>query len=112
MKTWEELTSCKTHGEFIGKFYSINGDRKFGGACQECLVVANKKEQEAKEWKEQTKREADSLEKVLKEKQRLKSLDKDSLGLNILKDSIKIDEAFLEESIEELEDLVEPISDN
>jgi hypothetical protein len=70
------------------------------------------KEQEAKEWKEQTKREADSLEKVLKEKQRLKSLDKDSLGLNILKDSIKIDEAFLEESIEELEDLVEPISDN
>jgi len=47
MKTWEELTSCKTHGEFIGKFYTINGDKKYGGACPECLKIADKKEREA-----------------------------------------------------------------
>lgn len=52
MKTWEELTSCKTHGEFIGKFYNINGDKKYGGACQQCLKAADKKEQEYKDKEE------------------------------------------------------------
>lgn len=58
MKTWEELTSCKTHGEFIGKFYSISGDKKYGGACGECLKVADRKEQEAKDKEEKGRAEA------------------------------------------------------
>jgi len=58
MKTWEELTSCKTHGDFVGKFYSINGGKKYGGACQECLRIANKKEQEEKDREEKGKAEA------------------------------------------------------
>ena len=52
MKTWEELTSCKTHGEFIGKFYNINGDKKYGGACQQSLKAADKHEQEYKDKEE------------------------------------------------------------
>jgi CRISPR/Cas system-associated protein Cas5 (RAMP superfamily) len=60
------------------------------------------KEIEAEEWKAQTKREADSLEEVLKKKELLKPENKDAA---------KIEDVFLEESIEELKDLIEPISD-
>lgn len=70
------------------------------------------KKQEALEWKEQTKREADSLERALKEKERLKSGKKDSLGIPMIKDSIQIEDELLEDSIKEIEGLVEPISDN
>lgn len=58
MLTWEELTSCKTHGEFIGKFYSISTDKKYGGACSECLKIADRKEQEAKDKEEKGRAEA------------------------------------------------------
>jgi len=71
------------------------------------------KEKEAKEWKEQTKREEDSLEQVLKEIVRLKSLtNKDSIGALIKRDSVEIEDVLLEQSIEEIEDLIEPISDS
>ena len=62
---------------------------------------------EAKEWKDKTKREADSLAKVLKEKKN------DTLGAEDFKNkkTLEIDDVLLEESIQELEGLVEPISD-
>ena len=73
----------------------------------------SRKEKEALEWKAQTKREEDSLELVLKEKVRLKSLtNKDSLGTLIKRDSMKTKDLRLEQSIEEIEDLIEPISDS
>ena len=64
---------------------------------------------EAEEWKEKTKREADSLAKVFKEQK----INKDSLKLEVIneKDAIQIDKKLLEESIKEIEGLVEPISD-
>lgn len=66
---------------------------------------------EAQEWKEKTKREADSLAKVLEEKKK----NRDSLGLDfkalIKSDSLDIGDELLEESVKELEGLVEPISD-
>lgn len=59
MKTWEELTSCKTHGEFIGKFYTINeGGKSYGGACQKCLAIANEKEQAEKDKVDKGRAEA------------------------------------------------------
>ncbi len=58
MKTWEELTSCNTHGEFIGKFFTINGDKSYGGACQLCLKETKKKERDAKDKKEKGVAEA------------------------------------------------------
>ncbi|MEP3838171.1 MAG: DUF4296 domain-containing protein [Algibacter sp.] len=80
------------------------------------------KEQEAKEWKEQTKREADSLAAVLKEKNKTvdslnvnpidKSVFKKPNGERLKKNNGEIDEEkLLEESIQEIEGLVEPISD-
>ena len=76
-------------------------------------LKAKLKEKEALEWKAQTKREEDSLELVLKEKVRLKSLtNKDSLVTLIKRDSMKIKDLRLEQSIEEIEDLIEPISDS
>ncbi|WP_396602922.1 DUF4296 domain-containing protein [Algibacter sp. R77976] len=65
---------------------------------------------EAEEWKEKTKREADSLNQLLEENKK----NKDSLGLEnlIKKDSLVEDNAFFEESVEELESLLEPISDS
>lgn len=69
------------------------------------------KEIEAEEWKAQTKREADSLAKVLKEKELQSPKNKDSLGTIILRDSLQIDDELLEKSIEEIEDLIEPITD-
>ena len=76
-------------------------------------LKAKLKEKEATEWKEQTKREADSLEKISKEKARLKSLtNKDSLGVFVIKDSIQFEDILLEQSLEEIENLIEPISDN
>lgn len=66
---------------------------------------------EAEEWKEKTKRENDSLDKLLLEK---KEKNKDTLGLKNLKnkDSLVEGNAFFEESIQELEGLIEPISDS
>lgn len=59
MKTWEELTSCKTHGEFIGKFYEISeGGKGYGGACQKCLKLAKEKEQEENDKVEKGRAEA------------------------------------------------------
>lgn len=76
-------------------------------------LKAKLKEKEAKEWKEQTKREEDSLEQVLKEIVRLKSLtNKDSIGALIKRDSVQIEDVLFEQSIEEIEDLIEPISDS
>lgn len=75
-------------------------------------LKAELKEKEAAEWKEKTKREADSLEKVFEEKNKDSlGLVKDSLGLKklIKLDSLSIDDVLLEETIE---GLVEPISDN
>ena len=65
---------------------------------------------EAEEWKEKTKREADSLAKVLKEKKK----NRDSLMIKNVKkiDSLQIDDVLFEKSIKEIEGLVEPISDN
>jgi len=62
---------------------------------------------EAKEWKEKTKKEADSLAKALKKKKN------DTLGFKELKNkkTLEIDDTLFEESIQELEGLVEPISD-
>ena len=75
-------------------------------------LKAKLKEKEALEWKAQTKREEDSLELVLKEKVRLKLLtNKDSLVTLIKRDSMQIKDLRLEQSIEEIEDLIEPISD-
>ena len=73
-------------------------------------LKAKLKEKEAEEWKEKTKREADSLAKVFKEQKKIK----DSLGLKeiIENDSIQIDDVLFEESLKELEGLVEPISDS
>ena len=69
------------------------------------------KEKEAAEWKEETKREADSLAKVYKAKNK----DKDSLTFDLNKlvdDSFdEVDDALKEESIKELEELLDPISD-
>ncbi len=70
------------------------------------------KKQEASEWKEKTKREADSLKKALKAKDSLKIGVKDSLVIPKIKELIEVDDTLLEESIEELEGIVEPISDN
>jgi len=76
-------------------------------------LKAKLKEKEAIEWKAQTKREEDSLAQVLKEKEQLKSLtNKDSIRTLIKRDSIQIDDLLLEQSIEEIEDLIEPISDS
>ena len=58
MKTWEEETSCEIHGSYIGKYYSINGDKVFGGTCQECLKIKEKAEQDAKDKEEQGKARA------------------------------------------------------
>lgn len=58
MKSWEEKTSCEKHGEFVGKFYTISGDKKYGGSCPECLKIANEKEQEEKQIKEKQITEA------------------------------------------------------
>jgi hypothetical protein len=70
------------------------------------------KEIEAEEWKVQTKREEDSLAKILKEKEQQKPQKiKDSLKVKKLNDSLKIDDVLLEKSIEEIEDLIEPIAD-
>ncbi|XMO88425.1 DUF4296 domain-containing protein [Algibacter sp. AS12] len=80
------------------------------------------KDQEAKEWKEETKKEADSLQAVLKEKKSisdsldLKKIDKKlsqmQEGEALKKQIREIDEEkLLEESIQEIEGLVEPISD-
>lgn len=67
------------------------------------------KEIEAEEWKEETKREADSLEKILKE-EKLK-IDSTEIDLIVNKDSIQLGDALLKESIKEIEGLLEPISD-
>ncbi|MFV9549850.1 DUF4296 domain-containing protein [Algibacter sp. PT7-4] len=66
---------------------------------------------EAQEWKEKTKREADSLAKILEEKRKTE----DSLNVNetIKNDSLQTtNNTLFEESIKELEGLVEPISDS
>ena len=76
-------------------------------------LKATLKGQEAKEWKEQTKREEDSLEQVLKEKELLKSLtNRDSLSALVKRDSVQIEDSLLKQSIKEIEDLIEPISDS
>lgn len=76
-------------------------------------LKAELKETEASEWKEQTKREEDSLKKNLKEKELLKPLyNKDSLRAFVKMDSMQIDDVLLEQSIQEIEDLIEPISDS
>lgn len=61
----------------------------------------------AKEWKDKTKREADSLAKALKEKKH------NTLNFKKLinKPAKEIDDTLLEESLQELEGLVEPIAD-
>tara|TARA_R110000868_G_scaffold230710_1_gene483951 strand:- start:2603 stop:3169 length:567 start_codon:yes stop_codon:yes gene_type:complete len=76
-------------------------------------LKAKLKEKEAIEWKAQTKREEDSLEQVSKEKERLKSLtNKDSLGTLIKRDSVQIEDVLIEQSLEEMENLIEPIFDS
>lgn len=71
-------------------------------------LKAQLKEQEAEEWKEQIAIESDSLAQMSKEKK----LYKDSLKLKniILKDTSKLESKFLKESLLELEDLIEPVS--
>lgn len=65
---------------------------------------------ESKEWKEKTKRETDSLAEGFKKQKK----SKDSLLYKplIKDDSIQIDDALMEESIKEIEGLLEPISDS
>ena len=72
-------------------------------------LKAELKATEAAEWKEETKREADSLAEVFKEQKK----HKDSLKLKGVfeKDSLQIDYKLLEKSIKEIENLIEPISD-
>ena len=75
-------------------------------------LKANLKEKEALEWKAQTKRESDSIEHVLKAKELVKSVTKkDSLGTLVKKDSLQIEDLLFEQSIEEIENLIEPISE-
>ncbi|MGB5417801.1 DUF4296 domain-containing protein [Algibacter sp.] len=65
---------------------------------------------EADEWKAKNKRAEDSLAKILIENKE----NKDSFSLKEvkLKDSLQIDNERLEESIKEIEGLLEPISDS
>jgi hypothetical protein len=75
-------------------------------------LKASLKEKEAQEWKAQTKREQDSLDQVLKQQQLQKPLKNlDSLRAIIKKDSLQIEDVLLEESINEIENLIEPITD-
>ena len=73
--------------------------------------MATLKEKEAMEWKEQTKREADSIEAISKAKEIKLLTEKDSLGTLINKDSLQIEDFLFEQSIKEIEDLIQPISD-
>lgn len=70
------------------------------------VLQAELKEIESEEWKEKTKKEADSLKATYK--------NKDSLGISAktLKEPIKIDDALSEESAVEIEDLIKPVSDS
>ena len=74
-------------------------------------LMVTLKEKEAMEWKEQTKREADSIEAVLKAKDIKLLTEKDSLGTLINKDSLQIEDVLFEQSIKEIEDMIQPISD-
>ena len=84
----------------------------------EALKV-NFKDLEAKEWKEQTKREEDSLKSVLKVKDTLKILTiKDSINLIEIEDALKeieivdsLTESLIEKKIEQKKGLIKPISD-
>lgn len=63
MKTWEEMASCEIHGEYIGKYYAINEGNRFGGACDKCLKIKNKAEQDEKDKLEKGKAQARKIRK-------------------------------------------------
>ncbi len=70
------------------------------------VLEAELKETKSAEWKQKTKREADSLQATY--------IKKDSLGIKtkVMKRSLKRDNRLLEEDIKEIEGLIKPASDS